>query len=109
MRAALAAISDWKCRILMSRDSTNCACGSGAVTRRIGSLAKNTVPSGMAWTSPVKRNWRRDNRAGFAEPAGALEPADLGRREAKIFQEIERLLEPGGQQKSAPRRQCADK
>ena len=38
---------------------TNCACGSGAVTRRIGSLAKNTVPSGMACTSPLNRNVAR--------------------------------------------------
>ncbi len=35
-RAALAAINDWKCKMLMRRDSTSCACGNGAVTRKIG-------------------------------------------------------------------------
>ena len=34
---------------------TDWACGSGAVMRRIGSVAKNTVPSATAWTSPLKR------------------------------------------------------
>ena len=34
-------------------------CGNGAVMRTIGSLAKNSVPSGMAWTSPVKRSAAR--------------------------------------------------
>ena len=41
------------------------------------------------------------------EPAGALQPGDLVRREAKVLQKIERLLQPGRQQKSAPRRQGA--
>ena len=40
----------------MSLVSINCASGSGAVMRRIGSSAKNTVPSGIACTSPVKRS-----------------------------------------------------
>ncbi len=43
----------------------------------------------------------------FAEPAGALEPGDVGCREAKVREEIERLMQPRGQQKSAPRRQVA--
>src|SRR5262249_28832198 len=55
MRAALAAIIDWNCNRLITRVSTSWACGNAAVTRRIGSSAKNTVPSGMACTSPVKR------------------------------------------------------
>ena len=55
-RAALEAMSVSKCRRLISRVSTSCASGSGAVTRRIGSSAKTGVPSGMAWTSPVKRS-----------------------------------------------------
>ena len=42
------------------------------------------------------------------EPAGAVEPVDLDRREAQVFQIIQRLLNPGGKQKSAPRRQIAD-
>ena len=37
MRAAFEAISVWKCSRLISRVSMSCACGSGAVTRRIGS------------------------------------------------------------------------
>ena len=32
----------------------------------------------------------------FSEPAGALEPVDFGGREAKVFEKIERLLQPGG-------------
>ena len=41
--------------MFISRVSTSCASGSGATTRTMGSLAKNTVPSGMRPTSPVKR------------------------------------------------------
>jgi hypothetical protein len=48
IRAAFEAISDWKCRTLMIRDSMSCACGSGAVIRISGSCGKTTVPSGMA-------------------------------------------------------------
>jgi hypothetical protein len=44
---------------LSTRLSTNCACGSGALTRRIGSSAKNGVPSGIASTSPENLNSRR--------------------------------------------------
>ena len=43
----------------------------------------------------------------FVESAGALEPIDVGGGEAKIFEKIQRLLEPGGEQKPAPRRQAA--
>src|SRR5215469_12448370 len=41
------------------------------------------------------------------ESTGALEPIDVGGREAKIFEEIQRLLQPGGKQEAAPRRQTA--
>ena len=58
---------------------------------------------GMACTSPVKRNRGEIIEKIFAEPAGALKPGDVGWREAKVFQKIERLLESGGHQKSAPR------
>ncbi len=39
--------------------SAICASITGAVTRKIGSPGKNTVPSGMAQTSPEKRNLAR--------------------------------------------------
>src|SRR5262249_14722282 len=39
--------------------------------------------------------------------ARALEPTDVGRREVKIFEKIQRLLQSGGEQESAPRRQSA--
>ena len=55
MRAALDATTVSKCARLMMRVSTSCASGSGAVTRRSGSSGKNTVPSGSASRSPVKR------------------------------------------------------
>ena len=92
----------------MRRDSTNCACGSGAVTRRIGSLAKKTVPSGIAWTSPVKRKLAQVVEKIPAEPAGALEPFEFRRREAQVFEVIERLLESGRNEKSAAGGQAAD-
>lgn len=37
------------------RVSSHCACAIGATTRSTGSAAKNTVPSGIAHTSPLKR------------------------------------------------------
>jgi len=43
------------------------------------------------------------------EPAGAFKPIDFGRGEAKILKKIKRLMQPGGEQKSAPRRQRTDK
>jgi hypothetical protein len=39
---------------------------------------------------------------------GALEPIDVGGREAKILKKIERLMQSGGEQEAAPRRQAAD-
>ena len=47
-RAAFDATITSKCTRFSSRDSTSCASGIGAVTRRIGSFGKNTVPSGIA-------------------------------------------------------------
>lgn len=43
----------------------------------------------------------------FIESTGALEPIDVGGREAKLVQKIQRLRQPGGEQESAPRRQAA--
>ena len=40
-----------------------------------------------------------------AETAGALEPVDLGGREAQGLQIVERIVEPGGKQEAAPLRQ----
>ena len=105
MRAAFDAISVWKCRMLISRVSTSCACGSGAVMRISGSLGKQTVPSGIACTSPVKRKARKIIEQIVAEAAGAFEPVDVGRRKAQRLEIVERVVEPGGEQKAAPRRQ----
>ena len=93
--------------MLISRDSTSCACGSGAVMRISGSLGKQTLPSGIACTSPVKRNALQIVEQVVAEAAGAFEPIDLGGGERKRLQIIERVLEPGGEQEAAPRRQPA--
>ena len=45
------AISDGRWRMLIGRVSTSYASGFGGITRKIGSLAKNTTPSRMACTS----------------------------------------------------------
>ena len=92
----------------MRRVSTSCASGSGAVTRRIGSSAKNSVPSGMAWTSPVKRNPDEIIEEAPAEPAAPGEPVDLFRREPQVFQEVERRREARRHEEAAPRRQLAE-
>ena len=89
----------------MSRDSTSWASGSGAVTRRMGSSGKNTVPSGIACTSPVKRSFGEMRRAILAETAAALQPLDFLRREAQVLQELERLLQPRRYHEIALRRQ----
>ena len=44
----------------------------------------------------------------LTEPAGALEPVDLGCREAQAFEIIERLLQAGRDEKAAAPRQIAD-
>src|SRR5690242_20341465 len=41
------------------------------------------------------------------ESPGAREPIDVGGREAQLLHKIERLLQPSGDQKTAPRRQTA--
>ena len=82
--------------------------GSGAVTRRIGSSAKNTVPSGIACTSPVKRSSARWSSNSFPKrPVRASQSICFG-RETQAFEEIERLFESGGHQKPAPGRKLAD-
>ena len=64
MRAAFDAISVWKCRMLISRVSTSCACGSGAVMRISGSLGKQTRAFGDRMHVAGEAESRRDNRAG---------------------------------------------
>ena len=80
------------------------AYGGGAVTRRIGALIKNAVPSSMACQAKTAEIIEK----AVVESAGALEPIDFISREAKILQKIDRLLQPGGEQKAAPRHQTAD-
>ena len=43
-----------------------------------------------------------------AEPAGGLEPFEFRRREAKVFEVVERLLEAGRKEKAAAGGQAAD-
>ena len=106
MRAALDAISVEKCSRLSSRLSTTCACDIGAVMRRMGSLTKNTVPSGSACTSPVKRS-RRARPETAAKTAMGAQPRELVLGHAELFEVVEHLLQSGGDQKIAPRRQRA--
>ena len=49
----------WKLTVASSAVSTICASAIGAVTRSSGSPGKHSVPSGMAQTSPEKRNEAR--------------------------------------------------
>ncbi len=42
-----------------------------------------------------------------SKPPGDLEPFDLGRGNLKRFKELQRLLQPGGDQEAAPGRQIA--
>ena len=94
--------------MLIRRDSTNCACGSGAVTRKIGSLAKKTVPSGMAWTSPVKRKAARQSMR-FAPNRPVLLSHSISAPEnCSDSRIVQGLFQPGGNEKAAPRRQVAD-
>ncbi len=74
-RAALEATRVSKCSRLMSRLSASCASGMGAVTRRMGSWGKNTVPSGIAWTSPVKRKSRKVSKNRAVKPPWACSQA----------------------------------
>ena len=108
-RAALLAIIVWKLSRLRARLSTSCASGSGAVTRRIGSSAKNTRAFG-----------HRIHVAGEAQPG---QPSQRLRRkrpvassqsqfvgvEVQRLEELERLLEAGGDQEIALRRQARTK
>jgi hypothetical protein len=55
-RAALVATIVWKLTWFSSRVSSSCASIRGPTTCTSGSLAKQRVPSGIAITSPLKRN-----------------------------------------------------
>jgi len=98
-RAALLAIMLWKLSRLMIRLSTNWASGSGAVTRRIGSPAKNTLPSGMASTSPVKRNSSR-RRSASDRKRRCPRAIAVRRTEPQPLEVVECLLESRGQQEA---------
>ena len=93
----------------MSRVSTSCACGIGAVTRRIGSSAKNTraFRHGMDVAGEAKVGEVRSSNPSPNRPR-AREPVDLVGGEAQVLEEVERLFEAGGHQEAAPRRQPAD-
>ncbi len=94
--------------MLMRRNSANCACGSGAVTRRIGSLAKKAVPFRHRKHVAGEAEAAQIIDQVLAKAAGALEPGDLRVGETQGFKKIQRLLEAGGEQESAPRRQRPD-
>ena len=91
----------------MRRVSTSCASAIGAVTRRIGSSGKNTVPSGMACTSPLKRSVSSEARKCRAEAPGRRQPFQLLGGEVQLLQKFQRLFEPRRQQETAARAQPA--
>ena len=106
-RAAFEAITVSKCTRLIRRVSTSWACGNGAMTRRIGSSGKNTVPSGNASTSPVKRSPARYSRSRSGNASNARSAAMSSLGEGQIFEIVERLLQAGRHQEAAVRRQLA--
>ena len=86
----------------MSRVSTSCASGNGAITCRIGSSAKNTVPSGMAFTSPVKRRVlepAQEARTGNVCVCASHSISSTEKRQ--FFKMGERLIESRGDKKIA--------
>ena len=92
--------------MLISRDSTNCACGNGAVTRnRLAREERRAFGHGVDVAAEAEIAQIIEQIV--FEPAGALEPGDLVCREAKVLQKIQRLLKPCGHEKAAPRRQGA--
>ena len=59
----------------MRRVSTSCAMDKGAVTRKTGSFGKNTIPSGIACTAPVKRRCNEYSMRSLANrPPGRKTP-----------------------------------
>ncbi len=87
----------------MIRVSISCASGRGAATRRMGSSGKNTVPSGMAWTSPVNRQRARSSIRSRLNRPLASQPVQLGRAKARALEEAHHLLEPGRDQEVSAR------
>jgi len=70
------------------------------VDKECGAFVHGVPVAGKAKTAEIIEK-------AVVESAGALEPIDFISREAKILQKIDRLLQPGGEQKAAPRYQTA--
>jgi hypothetical protein len=107
MRAALAAISDWRCRMLMRRVSTSCACGSGAATRTIRLVAEEHGALGQGLHVAGEAQLRQMIEEARSEASAPPEPVELLGREAQAFEKIERLLEPGSDEEPALGRKLA--
>ena len=58
---------DGRWRMLIGHVSTSCASGYGGITRKIGSLAKNTTPPRMARTSRASFSYRNSPDRRFDE------------------------------------------
>ncbi len=91
----------------MIRLSTSCASGSGAVMRSIGSCGKNMQPSGMAWTSPVKRSCLTSVVKLSLNFPLADSHASSASEKCSEAQEIEHLFQARGNEKIALRWQSA--
>ena len=70
-----------------------------------GFVGKQTVPSGMAWTSPVKRKSAQIVDQVVAEASGAFEPIDIGGRKAQGLEIGESVLKARARRKSRRSRQ----
>ena len=106
IRAALVATAVWKLSWFRSSVSSSWPSMRGAVTRTSGSPANTTVPSGIASTSPEKRN------AGqvLEEPAPNPSVSQVGElivAEPHLADHGERRAEAGGEQPIASRRELA--
>ena len=70
-------------------------------------VGKNTVPSGMACTSPVKRRSGSESTKRLVKAPAAGQPVQLLGGEAQVFEKIQHLFQPRRHQEIAPGRQLA--
>ena len=87
--------------IVSSIVSASCAWSRGPRIRTSGSCGKTTVPSGMASTSPAKRNCREaveegrlEQRAAIGVPQGR-QVRQVLRRVAERVEDLDRVGQPG--------------
>jgi hypothetical protein len=106
----LDAIIVWKVSVDSRKVSTICASMMGPVTLSRGSSLKMGVPSGTAQTSPVEAEGFQvveESVADVSERRVSTKEADVLGLETNVFQEVEGLLESGGKEIAALRRQRA--